>query len=119
MSIIDSYDKFEAFCDDSPGPDGPSNQLTVVGSGLFTTSGCSAKLRKKAGSSGFGASLMLELVLTPPDDSTVVNPALSYFSVAWTGPGHEKAELPYSDVEFVVVGTDDDPPPMIKVTHLD
>ncbi len=111
--IINSYGEFVANCDHQPPTEG--GRLRVTGSGEFRSGGCSAEL-VEGGNPGTGTVLKLVLRLTAPDGPApdVITP----FEVSWPS-GDPEVGLEYTQVQFAVEGTDDEPPGIIDVHHLE
>ena len=114
MKVIAPY-AVTAICDDEPGP-GEPHRLRVTVSGQFSTGGCTATLTAREGNVGTGSVLKLDLNLTGPDGPSTQ--ALTAFKATWPAEGVEPGGLDYSDVEFRVVGTDDEAPPLTHVEHV-
>lgn len=118
MEIIESYGETTAYCDHMPGPDEPGGRLRVTVNGTFRTGGCSATLTETEGNTGTGTVLKLDLNLQAPEGPAPE--VLTPFTVMWPPEGEDPSPgLEYSDVEFRVVGTDDEAPDMVRVEHLE
>lgn len=111
MAIVDHYEDFYASHNHMPGSD---HSLKVTGTVVFRTGGCECDLRETTGNTGTNLMLHLDLVLTPPPEGSAVPEVLTPCPVEWSV---EAPALEYDQVEFHVVGTDDEPPAVIKVDH--
>ena len=109
MDAVHEYQDFYASHDHMPGSQGTMRVLGVV---VFRHGGWQAELRRTEGNTGINPRMLaLDLVLTgPPGASTT---ALENVPVEWS---EENADE-YEQVQFRVVGTTDEPPPVIKVGH--
>jgi hypothetical protein len=111
MQGVHAYEGFYANCDHMPGAE---RVLRVGGTVVFRTMGWSAKLERTEGNTGINPLMLhLDLVLAPPANGS--GDALTPY------PLEEWTEAPpaaeYEEVEFHVQGSDDDPPPILKVEH--
>lgn len=112
MRIVDHYEGFYAGHEHMPGSD---HALRSTGTVVFSTGGCSAELKGHEGNTGINPEILaLDLVLTPPPEGTAVTQALTPVPVEWSAAD---PEIEYRQVQFRVVGADDEPPPVIDVTH--
>jgi hypothetical protein len=110
---IHEYDGFYAYCDDMPG--GSNKDLRVGGTVVFQTRGWSVRLERRKGNTGINPLLLhLNLVFEAPAD----NVAQAITPVELEEWRIEDPQLEYEQVEFHMVGCDDDPPPVLRVTHL-
>lgn len=115
MPDIDHYEDFYANCDDMPGAD---RVLRVGGVVVFRTGGYAAELSQHVwdGSPPINPlSLHLDLVVTGPGSGTAVAEVLSPVKVEELVIADPQFE--YDEIVFVMVGTEDDPPPPCKVVH--
>jgi hypothetical protein len=112
VQIVDHYEDFYASHDHMPGSD---RALKVTGTVVFRTGGCTAELREHEGNPGINPLMLtLDLVLTAPPEGTAVPEVLTPVSVEWSV---DDPPTEYRQVQFKVVGTDDEPPPVIDVEH--
>jgi hypothetical protein len=112
VRIVDHYEDFYASHNHMPGS---GREMKVTGTVVCRTGGCSAELRDHEGNAGINPQMLaLDLVLTGPDDGTAVTDVLTPIPVEWrvSDPAIE-----YREVQFFVVGTEDEPPPVIGVDH--
>jgi hypothetical protein len=110
MQGVQAYEGFYANCDHMPGAE---RVLRVGGTVVFRTTGWSARLKRTEGNTGSNPFMLhLDLVLTPPEDG---GDALTPYELEeWT---EAPPTSEYDEVEFHVVGSDDEPPPILKVEH--
>lgn len=112
MQVVDHYEDFYASHNHMPGSD---RAVNVTGCVVFRTGGCSAELRSHEGNPGVNPQMLrLDLVITPPPDGTAVTEVLTPVPVEWSDAD---PQIEYLQVQFDVVGTDDEPPPIIDVEH--
>ena len=112
MQGVHEYKDFYASHDHMPGSD---RTLRVTGTVVFRTGGWSACLEETDGNTGINPKmLVLNLVITPPEEGAVTTDALTPVEVEWSV---DDPQIEYEQVEFRVVGSDDDPPPVIDVVH--
>lgn len=108
MTAVSEYQDFFASCNHMPGAD---ERIRVTGP-VFTSGGWGAELRKSEGNTGINPEMLsLDLVLTEPSGPST--DALETVPVEWS----EDDPPEYKQVQFRVVGTDDEPPPVIDVEH--
>ena len=112
MGIVDHYEDFYASHNHMPGSD---RAMKVTGTVVCVSDGCSAELRRHGGNPGINPQMLrLDLHLTPPPEGTSVPQVLTPTAVEWSEPD---AQIEYQQVDFTVVGTDDEAPPSIDVEH--
>ena len=113
-SGVHEYQDFYAICDHMPGA---TRSLRVGGTVVFRTSGWSARLERhqKAGPTGINPFILyVDLIITPPKGGTVTK-ALT--PVQLDELPINEPELEYLEVQFVVLGADDDAPRPLEVEH--
>ena len=107
------YKDWYANCDHMPGP-GQDGDLRVGGKVRCTTSGWSVELRPTVGNTGTSQlMLQLDLVVTPPPRDAPVLKAIEYVPVEY----HDESPIEYDEVKFN--RADADPPPTMKVDHIE
>ncbi|HEV2815328.1 MAG TPA: hypothetical protein VGW10_18880 [Solirubrobacteraceae bacterium] len=112
MGVVDHYEDFYASHDHMPGS---SRTMRVKGTVVFARGGATAELREHEGNPGINPQMLpLDLVLTPPGYDAPTTPALHPVPVEWSV---DDPSIEYRQVQFFVVGTDDEPPPVIDVEH--
>ncbi len=112
MGIVDHYEDFYASHDHMPGSD---HAIRVTGTVVCRTGGCSAELQERRGNTGINPEMLhLNLILTAPPEGSAVTEVLTPISLEWSV---DEPQIDYREVEFHVVGTDDDPPPVLDVVH--
>jgi hypothetical protein len=114
MKGVGTYEDFYAICNHEP-PE-TRHAVRVGGAVVFLESGWSARLERTEGNTGINPVMLhLDLILIPPP------PDSSQADVLDRQDLEEWREAPplreYQEVEFHVKGTDDDPPPVMKVQH--
>jgi len=115
MSGVQDYEGFYAIHNHMPGGD---HALRVGGTVVFSTGGWSAALRAHESDGPTGINpfiLYLELVLEPPGESTNVPQALT--PVPLEEFKLEQPTLEYREVQFIIVGSDDEAPDRLQVEH--
>jgi hypothetical protein len=109
---VHAYEDFYASHNHMPGSD---RALRVTGTVVFVTGGWSCELRETEGNTGINPEMLsLDLVITPPADGVAVPEVLTPVQVEWS---IDDPQTEYRQVQFRVVGTDDEPPPVIDVQH--
>jgi hypothetical protein len=109
MKVVASYESFTAIHDHMPGA---ANSLRCQGRWSSTSR------TARAGSNGAAVTpaptllLSLDLYLTTPSGPAAQ--VLTPQELTWVD---DDPQTEYSQVQFTVVGTSDDPPPMIDVEH--
>jgi len=112
VRIVDHYEDFYASHNHMPGS---AHAMKVAGTVVCSTDGCSAELREHEGNAGINPEMLtLDLVLNPPPEGTSVTEVLTPIPVEWAVAD---PEIEYRQVQFHVVVTEDDPPPVIDVEH--
>lgn len=112
MQGVHTYEDFYASHDHMPGS---GRTMRVTGTVVFATGGWSAELKATEGNTGINtAMLSLDLVLTAPAEGTAVTEVLTPCAVEWTA---DDPPIEYTEVQFQVVGSEDEPPPPIPVDH--
>jgi hypothetical protein len=109
---VDHYEDFYASHNHMPGSD---RAIKVTGTVVFRTGGYSAKLCPKEGNTGINPQMLaLELEIDPPSEGAPTTDALTPVAVEWSA---DDPPIEYQQVQFFVVGTDDEPPPVLGVEH--
>lgn len=115
MGELLGYEDFYANCNHMPGSE---RTLRVGGKVTVRTGGWSAKLVEHEGPSGINPFMLtLDLVVTKPQGGVpdvIKTIEIEEFSV--TGPTTEYQEVSF---HLVGVGEEDEPPPSMKVEHLE
>jgi hypothetical protein len=94
---------------------GSDRALRVSGSVIFVNGGWSASLKGTEGNSGINPKMLsLDLVLEPPANGSAVTDALTPCAVEWS---IDNPPIDYEQVEFRIVGTEDEPPPVLDIEH--
>ncbi|MEA2190483.1 MAG: hypothetical protein QOI73_604 [Solirubrobacteraceae bacterium] len=120
MQGVQAYEDFFASHDHMPGGE---RALRVSGTVVFRTSGWSAFLETTEGNVGINPEILgLDLVLTPPQEGAVTTHEPTPDEVEWSidypaDPAAQAIVSEYSQVQFRVVGSEDDPPPVLDVAH--
>ena len=112
MRGVHAYKDFYASHDHMPESD---RTLRVSGTVIFVTGGWSASLKRTEGNTGINAKMLsLDLVLEPPPEGSAVTDALTPCPVEWT---LDDPSIDYEQVDFHIVGTEDEPPPVLDIEH--
>jgi hypothetical protein len=115
MAGVMSYEDFYAIHDHMPGADGA---LRVGGTLVFRTGGWSAQLRlhEKQRPTGINPFILyVDLIITPPPTGSAVPQVLT--PVELPELRLENVSLEYQEVQFKVVGADEEPPEKLEVQH--
>jgi hypothetical protein len=113
MKGVHAYEDFYANCDHMPGAE---RALRIGGRIVFRTTGWSARLEPTEGNDGINPKMLhLDLVFTPPEEGSGQTDVLTPYDLEEWPSAPPAAE--YDEVEFHVRGSDDDPPPVLKVVH--
>lgn len=110
MSGVHEYEDFRANCDHMPGR---GRKLKVGGTVVFRQGGWSARLEAREGNQGINDKLLhLNLVIDPAEygPDLITHFPLDEYQI-------DDPPIEYDQVEFHVVGSDDDPPEILEVEH--
>lgn len=112
MEGVHAYEDFYASHNHMPGSD---RTMRVTGTVVFLTGGWSCELRPTEGNTGINPQMLsLDLVLQSPPEGSAVPEVLTPCAVEWSV---DDPPIEYQQVQFRVIGTDDEPPPVIDVDH--
>jgi hypothetical protein len=113
VPAIHAYEDFYASHDHTPGSE---RTLRVGGRVVFRSGGWGCRLRKTEGNTGINDRMLaLDLVLDPPPEGAATTDALTPCEVEWSA---DDPPIEYAQVEFRLVGgEDDEPPPVLDVEH--
>lgn len=115
MTDIDHYEDVQATCDHQPGPGGAEHILHVHGTAVFTTGGWSVEVEQTHGNTGPRGDLLgLDLIARHSGDADTK--MLTPVSFDWS----DEVGVEYTEVQFFNLrGAEGQPPPVVKVQHLE
>jgi len=112
MQAVHAYEDFYASHDHMPGS---ARTMRVSGMVVFATGGWSASLRATEGNTGVNPKMLsLDLILEGPAGGDPATDVLTPCAVEWSV---DDPSIEYQEIQFHVVGTQDDPPPVLDVEH--
>ena len=112
MKGVHEYKNFYASHNHMPGS---SRSLRVSGTVVFITGGWSCSLRATEGNAGINPQMLgLDLVLEAPEPGTMVLEVLTPCEVAWNV---DDPDIDYRQISFRVIGSEDEPPPILDIDH--
>ena len=114
MNGVDEYRKFYAICNHPPLGD---HAIRVGGTVCFRTSGWEAHLQPTRGNVGINPTMLhLDLVITAPDPGEGIQEVITCSELdEWRA---NTPTIEYTEVEFHVRGSGDEPPPILSVEHV-
>jgi hypothetical protein len=109
---VNSYEDFYASHNHMPGS---SRTLRVTGTVMFITEGWDCSVQEASNNKCVNDKMLhLELHLKSPGDGTGVPEVLTPCPFEWSV---DDPPIDYEQVEFTVIGTDDEPPPVLDIDH--